>query len=157
MSEIIGRFASSPRRRALLSGLLNYRQLLNGLGYVSGLQFINGSFVEDVENREGRDPNDIDVFSFLERPIRYRTDATLWRNVGFPEWSNQIVNRSLNMTRFGLDTYAVAIDQISGLDFILATTYWSSLFAHKRMTHDWKGFLRVPIDFSDDVVARALL
>jgi hypothetical protein len=157
MTEIVVRLAATSHRRNLLKGLLDYRQLLNGLGYTAGLQFIDGSFVEDVETREARDPKDIDVFSFLERPLRYRNDPAIWATVGFSEWSNEIVNRPHNMSRFNLDTYAVAVDQVSGLDVILATTYWSSLFAHKRITHDWKGFLRVPLNFADDVAARALL
>src|SRR5262245_63003044 len=78
MSELIAAMGTTPHRCNLLFGLLEYRALIGSLGYSQGLQFINGSFVENVEIREGRDPGDIDVFSFLVRPDRYRTDPTLW-------------------------------------------------------------------------------
>lgn len=157
MTEIVMSLGATPHRKALLSGLLDYRELLTGLGYVSGLQFVDGSFVENVEGREARDPNDIDVFSFLVRPDRYRQDTALWASAGLAEWNAEIIDHGRNKTRFKLDTYAVAVDQSTGLSLILATTYWSSLFAHKRVTHDWKGFLRVPLNPSDDEAARALI
>lgn len=157
MTEIVMSLGTTPHRKALLGGLLDYRELLAAFGYVSGLQFIDGSFVEDVEARETRDPKDIDVFSFLVRPDRYRQDAALWTSVGLVEWRSEIIDHERNKARFKLDTYAVAIDQSTGLGLILATTYWSSLFAHKRTTHDWKGFLRVPLNPADDIAARALI
>lgn len=157
MSELVSALGTSDPRRALLKGLLDYRQLLDGLGYTGGMQYIDGSFVEDVEQREGRTPGDIDVFSFLVRPRQYQQDQNLWMTRGFPEWSSEIVDIDANKRRFGLDTYAIAVDQQGALNLISATTYWSSLFAHKRVTHDWKGFLQIRLNPADDVAARALL
>jgi hypothetical protein len=51
----------------------------------------------------------------------------------------------------------IAIDQNPALTVIVATTYWSSLFAHKKVTNEWKGFLRVDLDAADDAAARLLL
>jgi hypothetical protein len=130
--------------------------MLARLGYVVGAQFIDGSFAEDVEGREGRDPGDIDVFSYLVLPARYH-DPQLWATVGFAEWSNEIVDRARNKMRFHTDTYAIAVDRSHPLNLILATTYWCSLFAHKKVTHDWKGFLWVHLDAADDAAARRLL
>jgi hypothetical protein len=127
------------------------------LGYSQGLQFIDGSFVENIEIREGRDPGDIDVFSFLVRPDRYRTDPTLWRAVGFAEWVSEIADCDQNKKRFGLDTYAIAVDQASPLGVITETIYWYSLFGHKKITHDWKGFVQVGLNLADDAAARTAL
>jgi hypothetical protein len=99
----------------------------------------------------------IDVFSFLVRPATYRNDPSLWATVGWPQWLSEIANPTLNKTRFALDTYAIAIDQHDALRLINATTYWYSLFAHKRVTHDWKGFLRVSLDPADDAAASLIL
>jgi Family of unknown function (DUF6932) len=107
--------------------------------------------------RESRPPNDIDVFSFLERPARYRANSSLWTSTGFGEWQREIANASGNKTRFGVDTYAIAVDQHGALQLIMATTYWYSLFAHKKLTYDWKGFLRVALNAADDAAALSLL
>lgn len=157
MSELVNAMGTTPARRTLLGGLLDYRDLLGQLGYSDGVQFIDGSFAEDIEAREGRDPRDIDVFSFLVRPFHYQQDPNLWATRGLLDWSTEIIDRNHNKSRFGLDTYAIAVDQHSGLRVIMPTVYWYSLFAHKRITHDWKGQLRVELNAADDSAARALL
>lgn len=157
VAELIGALGTTDPRRVLLTGLLDYRLLLDRLGYTQGFHYIDGSFVEDVEAREGRAPGDIDVFSFLVRPVAYQQDPALWIARGFPEWSTEIVDVAVNKRRFGLDTYAIAVDQHGALNVISATTYWSSLFAHKKVTHDWKGFLQIALNPADDIAARALL
>lgn len=157
MVELVAGLGTSPCRCNLLFGLLSYRNLITNLGYTDGVQFIDGSFVENVEAREGRDPGDIDVFSFLVRPHRYRTNAALWAATGFAEWTTEIADRNRNKMRFDLDTYAIAIDQAHALSLIDETIYWYSLFAHKRITHDWKGFVRIPLNPTDDAAAKTAL
>jgi hypothetical protein len=157
MTELVQTMGTTLARRDLLKGLLNYRALLVRLGYGTGLQFINGSFAENVEMREGRPPKDIDVFSILARPPHYRNDPILWARTGFVEWQNEIANYPLNKTRFGVDTYAIAMDQHDALTNITSIIYWYSLFAHKRITHDWKGFLSIPMNSADDAAALSLL
>jgi len=36
------------------------------MGIVSGIQWLNGSFMENVEMLEGRPPNDMDVVTFAD-------------------------------------------------------------------------------------------
>jgi hypothetical protein len=157
MEEFVAGLGTSPSRCNLIHGLLSYRSVMTNLGYTEGLQFIDGSFVENVEAREGRDPGDIDVFSFLVRPNHYRTNPALWNASGFVEWATEIADRNRNKSRFGLDTYAIAVDQQGPLGLINETIYWYSLFAHKRITHDWKGFVRIPLNPADDAAARTAL
>ena len=64
MTELVATFGTSPPRCNLLFGLIKYRELLASLGYIDGEQFVNGSFVENVETREERDPGDIGVSAF---------------------------------------------------------------------------------------------
>ena len=153
MREVVRRFGTSDHRRRLIKNLLAYRSVLHARGYDRGLQLVNGSFVEDVETREGRNPGDIDVFSFLVRPTKYKDNEALWRTTGILEWCDVIANRAMNKSRYQLDTYAIAVDQHNALGLIVETVYWSSLFAHKRVTHEWKGFLRIAIDAADDALA----
>jgi hypothetical protein len=100
MSDLVAAMGTSPDRCNLIFGLLEYRALIQRLGYEIGLQFIDGSFVENVEMREQRDPGDIDVFSFLVRPDPYRADPSLWGTVGFPKWRSEIADRNRNKARF---------------------------------------------------------
>jgi len=44
-----------------------YRAALRDLG-LNGVQWINGSFCEDVERTRGRPPGDIDLVSLIVRP-----------------------------------------------------------------------------------------
>ena len=67
MQELAGAFGTTAPRRQLLRNLIAYRALLAHEGYVGGIQFIDGSFMEDVETFASRAPSDIDVFSVLNR------------------------------------------------------------------------------------------
>jgi hypothetical protein len=140
--ELVQRFATTPERKELLGKLIAYRQLLASGGYVSGYQFINGSFVEDVELIRGRAPRDIDVVSFLHMPQQYVNDLNAWAAAGFPFWRDEVANRTRNKGRFSLDTFAIALSSASYREF----TYWHGLFSHQRDTFAWKGYIVVPID-----------
>jgi hypothetical protein len=157
MTELVTSLGTTPWRENLLFGLLEYRALLSHHGYTNGLQFIDGSFVENVEVRENRGPSDIDVFSFVMRPAAYQQDPNLWATVGFPIWATELMDRNKNKTRFLLDSYGLAVDEHGPLILMDATIYWYSLFSHRRVTHEWKGFLRVPLNPADDVAARAMI
>jgi hypothetical protein len=153
ITEFVEHFATSLHRVKLIGGLLGYRAMLAGLGYVNGLQFLDGSFVEQVEVRESRPPGDIDVFSYLVRPDKYRQDPTLWASGGLDEWQREIVDAAKNKSRFHLDTYGLADDNFDINVIIDQTIYWYSLFSHRRTTFEWKGFVRVPLSPQDDAAA----
>lgn len=157
MTELVTALGTTPWRENLLFGLLEYRRLLDRHGYSDGLQFIDGSFVENVEVRESRDPGDIDVFSFLMRPAAYQQDPNLWATVGFPAWAGELMDRDKNKARFLLDTYGIAVDQHGRLTLINETIYWYSLFSHRRVTREWKGFVIMPLNPPDDAAARAMI
>ena len=157
MSEMVAALGTSPERSNLLVGLIKYRELLGSFGYIHGVQFVDGSFVENVETREARSPGDIDVFSFLIRPPQYQSNVPHWQATGFPQWMNEVVNFALNKQRYNIDTYAIAVDQHGPLQLINETIYWYGLFSHKKVTQDWKGFLRLPLNPSDDQSALAAI
>ena len=108
-----------------------------------------------METREAKDPGDIDVFSFMMLPAQYRGNDPLWQSTGFPQWAGEIVNQNLNKQRYGVDTYGIVVDRGGPLEMMNATIYWYSLFSHKKVTHDWKGFVRIPMNPSDDQAALA--
>ena len=99
--DVIERFGSSPLRRDLLSGLLGFRAALHGAGLTRGFQWIDGSFVEDVERTRGRAPGDIDVAAFFYIPEGY-TRESLARD--FPH----IFAATAAKAAFSVDSYFVA-------------------------------------------------
>ncbi len=74
MAELAIAMGTTSHRKQLIVNLITYRKMLADEGYVSGIQFIDGSFVENVENIARRQPNDIDVFSVLNVPSKYLSD-----------------------------------------------------------------------------------
>lgn len=156
MLELVGFFGTTPHRRHLLRNLIEYRELLASDGYSHGMQFIDGSFVEDIETTESRSPNDIDLFSILDLPARYRADQAEWSKSGINFWSTEIADRARNKARYSLDTYAILIQE-RGLRLIQDVIYWYGLFSHKRGTYAWKGFVAVELSSADDSAALAAL
>lgn len=144
--ELVQRFATTLERKELLAKLIAYRQLLASGGYVAGYQFINGSFVENVELIRGRPPGDIDVVSFLEIPQIYQSDLNVWAATGFPFWRDEVADRPKNKGRFSLDTFAIPLSSAGYRNF----TYWHGLFSHQRDTFAGKGYIVIPIDARAD-------
>lgn len=155
MPELVGAFGTTPYRRQLLRNLIAYRALLAQDGYVGGIQFIDGSFVENVEALANRNPSDIDVFSVLNLPPKYLTDIVAWQAVGLSFWQAEIVNRERNKQRFSLDTYAVLFEerQAEPMNLISDIIYWYGLFSHQRDTFAWKGFAGLMLDPAADQAA----
>lgn len=68
LAVLFDRFATSPERMAILDGLLRFRADLHAAGITSGFQWLDGSFLEQVEALESRAPRDMDVVTFLDLP-----------------------------------------------------------------------------------------
>lgn len=142
MSDVVLRFANTPERRAILDGLLGYRQALTDAGLTAGFQWLDGSFTEDVEVSQNRAPNDIDVVTFAEIPDQQALLAN------HPELFNPGSKQ-----RFRVDGYLVALNDPAE-SLVQQTAYWYSVWSHQRDTFDWKGFIQIALDDADDVLAR---
>jgi hypothetical protein len=159
MPELASVFGTTSHRRQLLRNLIAYRALLASEGYVGGVQFIDGSFVENVEAFARREPSDVDVFSVLNVPPKYLTDPLAWQATGLPFWQTEIVDRDRNKQRFKLDTYAVLFEerQAQPINLIRDIIYWYGLFSHQRDTFAWKGFAALALDLAGDQTALSAL
>lgn len=98
---------------------------------------------------ENRAPRDIDVVTFFYMPAG-QTQASLL-----------LPNRSLftpleTKSRFHVDAYFVQLDGGAPEPLVSSTTYWYSLWSHRR-SGDWKGYLRIDLSPKDDQAARANL
>ena len=142
LSELVEDFGHTPTRQRLLTGFLDYRAELHQAGLERGFQWINGSFLENIEDNEQRDPNDIDVVTFFHLPDGY-TEAT------FYDAHQSIFDQGAIKSKYEVDAHYVYFDT-DYIDYIVASsTYWYSLWSHTR-DGSWKGYLRTGLDDEDE-------
>jgi hypothetical protein len=146
LKDVVMRFATSPERQAILRGFLNYRQALHQMGLQSGFQWLDGSFMENVEILEKRHPRDIDVVTFLNTPEKFEpSDDDL-----------QIFDKTFTKTNFKVDAFTVELDEISPAQLVEQSAYWYSVWSHRR-NKVWKGFLQIDLNSHEDAAALSLL
>lgn len=147
--HVVDRFSTSPERTLILEGLLNYRAALHNLGVVSGMQWLDGSFTEDVENQDGRHPKDIDVVTWFHLPPG-ETELTLFAKAG-DIFRNPYVKKN-----YLVDAYPLVLQGAIDGQKIRNVSYWYSMWSHKR-SGLWKGFLQVDLSPHEDVAASKTL
>lgn len=146
--DCVLRFSTTPERRSVLDGLLRYRAALHRSGVVRGFQWLDGSFLEHIEQTEGRSPNDVDVVTFYHLPdgvSQTQLAATL---------SHQLAGVSVK-DQLRVDSYLVHL----GMDAARLTrqsAYWYSVWSHRR-NQLWKGFVQVDLASTEDAAAAATL
>ena len=141
LREVHERLATSPARKELFDGLLRYREALRGFGIVDGFQWLDGSFVEDVERTENRCPRDIDVVTFACRPRHLRRDEAWWTAM---DERGDLFAAHRTKLMFRCDAYCIDLDARS-LWLMRQITYWHGLFSHRRESNRWKGMLQVDL------------
>lgn len=132
--DVVKRFASSPDRRRILCGWLQFRAQLHSMDIKQGFQWLDGSFMENVELRERRSPRDMDVVTFIHTPSAF--DPT-------PDQLASIDHETVK-NNFLIDSYFVEVDQISPAELVRQSAYWYSMWSHKR-NQTWKGYLEVDL------------
>ena len=142
LKDLVLRFGTSPERKAILVGFLRYRAILHQFGVQGGFQWLDGSFMEEVEVLEGRAPKDIDVVSFIHGTL--------------PEDADIDVEHDAAKAQFSVDSYFVELDQLPPRELTLWSAYWYSMWSHRR-NQAWKGFLQVELAPSEDAEALAWL
>lgn len=147
--ELVSRFGTNAQRRSILQGFLDYRKQLHALGLVQGMQWLDGSFVENIEALESRAPNDIDVVTFANIPVGESQKSLVNRNMSI--FTNAETKRAFNV-----DAYYVFLGEKADQGFIKQITYWYSMWSHTR-SEQWKGFLQVDLNNTDDESAVELL
>jgi len=131
-----------------LDGFLRFQQLLIDAGFANTFQWIDGSFLEDVEAREGRAPADIDVVTFFVSPDAAFTARVL---------SAQpiLADHGRVKTQFLIDHYFVDLSY-NPIFTVESVRYWTGLFSHRR-DGIWKGMLRIDLNPTDYTAARDFL
>lgn len=149
LMDLILRLGDTDHRRRLLRGLLNYRARLHQAGLVDGFQWINGSFVENVERHPRQQPSDIDVVTFCHLPSGQTQEELDKSN---PELFSQPAIKEL----YSVDAYPVFLDSGNLSWLVGRVTYWNSLWSH-RENRQWKGYLEVDLADAEDQAVRVIL
>lgn len=142
--DVVMRFSTSAERRSVLTGLLDYRAALHNIGICEGFQWLDGSFLEDVETLERRAPRDMDVVTFMHTPANFN-DADL-----------TALDHDSVKALFHVDAYVVELDEIPLRELVFYSAYWYSMWSHRR-NQAWKGYLQIGLTPNDDVQARQWL
>ncbi|WHZ35478.1 hypothetical protein QNI11_00385 [Sagittula sp. MA-2] len=142
MNDLVQSFALTKERGDILQGLINYRAALYGLGITVGFQWVDGSFVENIEDLEARPPNDVDVVSYVELPTG-QTQMSIFPHL------KPLQDRKQSKATYKVDGFVFVVPQLD----IRRVCYWYSLFSHRR-NGLWKGFAEVLLDPSDDQTAQ---
>ena len=150
ISEFIVRYAQSNERIDILKGLLAYRNKLKRIGITDGFQWIDGSFVENVEANLGRPPNDIDIVTFAFRPSE--SDAK-WKKL--VSENTDLFTPDKSKKKYFCDAYFVDLST-HPIHIVNNTKYWFGLFSHQRESYLWKGMIEISIISNDDEAIKIL-
>lgn len=143
--EIVDQYCFSSNRAAILQGYLDLRAKLHATGIEKGVQWVDGSFLENIEDTEGRPPNDIDVVTFAELPPG-QTQSSM-----FPVLQPLLDNSDVK-ARFKVDHYLIILPHTTLRDIC----YWNSLWSHRR-DGLWKGYAEIDLAPAQDPDAARIL
>lgn len=146
-SELVHRFGTTRERWELLRGIHAYRAALLRSGLQAGFQWVDGSFLEDIERSRGRPPADIDVVTFAVMPVGVPS-------LVFRQRHPELIYARLTKPRFRCDAYVVDLGVGARRpDLLVAQTrYWYGLFSHQRSSYLWKGMLQIDLLSDDDAL-----
>lgn len=149
LDEFISRFALSSERVRILQGLMRYRADLRASGIVDGFQWLNGSFLEHIEDTESRPPNDIDVVTFFNLPNGHTQRS-------FLPTVMHLFDTDACKLRYFVDGYPQVLGEPHDKARVRQTSYWYSMWSHLR-DGTWKGFVQVDLDPRLDATCNTLL
>jgi hypothetical protein len=151
--EVAQRFCTTDSRKEIFRGLLEHRQRLNAIGFTDGIQWLSGSFLEDIETMDSRAPRDVDVVTFFHVPAGITTVGALQSLVTA---NLPLFDHAQAKTTFKVDVQFVNLNNPPKV-VVDHTRFWFGLFSHRR-TGLWKGLLQIPLAVgADDTAANALV
>jgi hypothetical protein len=149
LTEVILRYATSPERRIILDGFLRFREALASAGFRDGFQWLDGSFLEDIELIENRPPRDIDLVTFYSLPVGLTQQELFHANP-------PLFDRMRTKADYRVDAYFVQLNTPQPEVLVRSTAYWYSLWSHRR-DDVWRGYLQVDLAPTENAPAKANL
>ena len=122
---------------------LDYRNALHQWEVSEGFQWINGSFVENAEQRsDPQTPEDIDVVTFF-----YGNDnsTAVYREMFDPRITKE---------KFDVDGYGIELGKPLDVPTAVRIGHFHGLWSHRRVDLVWKRFIQVDLDPEEDPPAR---
>jgi len=145
LTDCILRFGTTQARRAILDGFMEFRSALHSVSLTKGFQWIDGSFLENVEEIEKRDPHDIDLVTFYCLPDGI-TEVDLVAK------APHLFNPEKTKEDFHVDAYFVRLNTEDPELLVDQVAYWYSIWSHRRGGL-WKGFLQIDLSSNGDQIA----
>lgn len=146
LKDVVSQFGNSTDRLNILTGLLSFRSALHAAGIIDGFQWLDGSFLENIESLESRPPRDIDVVTFYNLPLN-QTQRTLFNC--YP----QLFDHRHIKENYHVDAYFVDLNGIVPEKLISKAAYWYGVWSHQRKSLLWKGYLQIDLSSTDDHIA----
>lgn len=145
LHQVVDRFGTTVERRKILQGLLEYRKELHNLGISQGFQWLDGSFMEQIELLDSRPPNDVDVVTFFNLPsgVTQQDLAASHPN---------LFRSGETKKKYKVDAYSCVLGETMSGHHVKQIAYWYSMWSHRRDTL-WKGFIQVDLSPSEDPAA----
>lgn len=138
--EICQKLGTTKERVEILKGLIIFRQRMTENGIVDGFQWLDGSFIENIEITENRPPNDLDLVTFFGGLTIEEQKVKRTKFIEF-------FNPTLAKNNYKLDHYFV--DYCFRPEVTVEMTrYWIQLFTHNRLGV-WKGILRLELNTAE--------
>jgi hypothetical protein len=122
-----------------------FRSALHAVGLVDGFQWIDGSFLENIEETEERDPHDIDLVTFYYLPDGVNEEDLVSQ-------APHLFDPRRTKDDFHVDAYFVRLNTEYPELLVSQAAYWYSVWSHRR-NGLWKGFLQIDLSSNDDQVA----
>ena len=153
LPDLVLRFGLSPARLAILDGFLKFRAAIHASGVTQGFQWVNGSFSEDIERIEKRDPKDIDVITYFIEPTGVtQNDLVAQHPLAF---GVDLLARKHRKDTLSVDSVPVSLTS-PALSLVERSCYWYGLWSHRR-NDLWKGYVEVDLSPAQDANARQVL
>lgn len=136
--ELCSKLGRTPERQTILRGFFELRDVLRRYG-VTGFQWMDGSFTENVEENKKRpkSPGDIDIVTFFHPPASWPSPI--------PADLKILNSRNDTKARFHVDHILIPLNSAPER-LIDETRYWFGLFSHRREDDVWKGMLQLSLD-----------
>ena len=164
------RFGTTPRRREILAGFFAFRSSLHEAGVEVGLQWINGSFVENEVQRprdDGKEhPQDLDVVTLWCLPQDWLEGISNWAEVykqekAFTDQHAALFDRPRIKEEKKVDSLWISLCQESHI-LVEHVAYWHGLWSHTKAGADeeqsiWKGYVQVDLAKGEDEAAIKVL
>ena len=146
--RLVRDFGYTPARRALLANFLEYRTTLHQAGIMRGFQWVNGSFVENIEQTEIREPNDIDVVTFFQLPDGFTERTFITANV-------TILDPDFIKSKYRVDAQHIVLDPENDYS-TYSYSFWHNFWSYDRYGRR-KGYLEIDLSANEEDAAAAAI